>query len=397
MKLHRKVGEPFWFTNDPSIYRPGVVCEVSKEEAEQMGLQEESAMSLEDAMDSVYDPMEAGSTWHGVHYRDSKEQVTIDDSFQNLLGLPKRGFCLDILWMYLRDDKLDFWSELPGLRDALWDFRNRIEQQITATDRGVSPLNLEKMVRTKLCPALDISALGNIGLVFGSLSSQDFVQAFDRVYWELLDKFGQSHWLTAVDTVRHILRLWPRKLRVSDGETLVLRHTRLKLHLREWPFCELCWNLSDDSRFCNKHRPGTNEHKALSKKSRKARFEAVCNAFRNEVKIDEKLKADLEQLPFASTIGVNSLERAIRFLSFDIASRKQDQLSMLVKLAEHDKFHMQTFGRHSTDQWLAEQCGVSKQSVNKLRKLVRGRIDLHRTNALIQWWPSFSEKTQLNP
>ena len=119
MKLHRKVGEPFWFTNDPSIYRPGVVCEVSKEEAEQMGLQEESAMSLEDAMDSVYDPVEAGSTWHGLHYLDSKEQVTIDDSFQHLLGLSKRGFCLDILWMYLRDDKLDFWSELPGLRDAL--------------------------------------------------------------------------------------------------------------------------------------------------------------------------------------------------------------------------------------------------------------------------------------
>jgi len=397
MKLKRKPGEPFWFTNDPSIYLEGVVCEVGREEAELMGLQEETAMSLEDAMDSVYDPVEAGSTWHGVHFQDLKEQVTIDDAFQHLLGLPKRGFCLDILWMYLRDAKLDFWSELPGLRDALWEFRNELEQQINTIDRGVSPSNLEKMVRIKLCPALDISAPGNVGLLFGSLGSQDFVQAFDRVYWELLDKLGRSDWLAAVDTVRHMLRLWPRKLRVRVGETLVLRHTRLKLHLREWPFCELCWNLSEDARFCKKHRPGTNEHKSLSKKGRKARFEAICSAFRHEAKLDAKLKADLEQIQFSSFLGVNSLERAIRYLAFEIASRKQEQVSMLVRLAEYDRFHLKEFGRRSTDQWLAEQCGVSKQSINKLRKLVRGRIDLHRTNPLTQFWPVGSEKTQLNP
>jgi hypothetical protein len=217
VKLYRKPGEPLWYSSDLKDWDlPGVGIEISKEQAHAIGAFEETALEWEDVLAGAYDPIIAGGAWQAMDYGDA-EAPSLDDSFQHLLKRPKFGFCFDILSMHLNDRALDYWIDLVELKEALAKFRDDLMEKLEASQKGISRSLVEKLARFNLCPALDKAAPENVATDFSSLGKSDFVAEFDYRYWSLKESLPHSKWLRAVDVVRVVLRLWPNKLRVSEG------------------------------------------------------------------------------------------------------------------------------------------------------------------------------------
>jgi hypothetical protein len=165
--------------------------------------------------------------------------------------------------------------------------------------------------------------------------------------------------------------------------------------------------MSHSDRYCRNHKTSNRrEHEKLVRKRK--RFLRTCVALRAEANQKADIKDGLLGLYFHSNAGTHALERAVRYTAFHMVQIKTSTVERLFKLAKLDRQYFQERGIRATEQWLADQIGVKKQSVNMLLE-TGGRIELESRNILLRWWPPRAspplapptdlspKKTKLNP
>lgn len=239
-----------------------------------------------------------------------------------------------------------------------------------------------------------------------------------------------------IDTLREVaffLASWPRSMKVTAKEDRGLKGGRQRLRSAEerawhaeWPYCELCWKLSQraqrlerdagqtrpgqldvlNERFCAEHvpKPGTDYWKAQETKDR-FRFLVRCiyeemasnQAYRRRfispedevawsrmqgVSVGEMEKVTARDLP-----SISALQMRVRYVASEIARHLPRQIENAIQVASLQRETIAQTGRLPTREAIGARLGVTKQAVSARMSKMSGFADFEAASPHLRWWP----------
>ena len=278
---------------------------------------------------------------------------------------------------------------------------------------------------------------------FGPKGMRSVVNSFDQFHkvlkvanMQLRDFTSANEGVSGlIGTMREVvffLQQWPPSRRVvprheqgRKGASVRLRSAEERHFLPDWPYCELCWKLSQraahiegsgceagslrdkclNERFCEDHARETGSLYRRDSRNRE-RFEDVTQAIYAEIGKDSSFRLRFtspgdgliwsvaksldhkafESLALRDLTPVSLLQLNVRYVAYQIATRRPRQIDKAVEIASLQRDAFASTGRKLTLTEIAQRIGVTKMEVSR-RLGLGGCIDLERTSPLLFWWP----------
>lgn len=238
-----------------------------------------------------------------------------------------------------------------------------------------------------------------------------------------------------VETMRsvgHFVSDWPDTKRVvpesergHKGASRRLRHVEARTNLHDWPYCELCWRLSQSAehleqhadrfeesfsrelseRFCADHARVSGTLYRRDQKNR-GRFQELVRAIYEEISSDAAYRAlfdlpgrdadwvwsssdpseEMLHLALRNALPISPLQMSVRKIAYKIAMFRPRQIARAIEIGELQREALESTGRKLTQREIAARLGVTKQEVSRRMK-IGGCVDFNRSSPLLRWWP----------
>ncbi len=233
-------------------------------------------------------------------------------------------------------------------------------------------------------------------------------------------------------SVGHFVSDWPDTKRVvpesergHKGASRRLRHVEARTNLHDWPYCELCWRLSQSAehleqhagqfeepfvrelsgRFCADHARATGTLYRRDQKN-KGRFQELVRVIYEEISSDAAYRALFEfpsrdaeiwarfssepsealHLALRNALPISPLQMSVRKIAYKIAMFRPQQIARAIEIGELQREALESTGRKLTQPEIAARLGVTKQEVSRRMK-IGGCVDFNRRSPLLRWWP----------
>ncbi len=247
-----------------------------------------------------------------------------------------------------------------------------------------------------------------------------------------VDEVNASITVDAMRAVGHFLASWPETVRVvpqamrgKKGAPMRLRHAEDRAGLIDWPYCELCWKLTESAyrlerdagktkldhlgglseRFCAEHARVSGTLYRKDQKN-KARFQNLLQAIYAEISSDvayrerftssgddavwRKAKAmSPEVFNTLATCDVSPfspLQMRVRLAAYRIACYSPRQIARVVAIIRLQQEARASKNEAPALSEIALHLGVTKQEVSRRLKL-GGCVDFNVQDELLRWWP----------
>lgn len=332
----------------------------------------------------------------------------------------------------------------PRLVAAIESFQRAIDARMRMESRRLPARSVKLLAIEHVAPALDA--------VTSELAGRSFLPP--SVFKATIDKPLHLHFLarTAIRNLRcagvdettasvtadamreisHFLKSWPETVRVvpqamrgEKGAPMRLRHVEDRAGLIDWPYCELCWKLTESAyrlerdagktkldhleglseRFCAEHARVSGTLYRKDQKN-KARFQDLLQAIYAEISSNvayrerftssgddavwRKAKAmSPEAFNTLATCDVspfNPLQMRVRLAAYRIACYSPRQLARVVAIIRLQQEARASKNEAPTLSEIALHLGVTKQEVSRRLKL-GGCVDFNVQDELLRWWP----------
>ena len=343
----------------------------------------------------------------------------------------------------------------PHLSHVIKDFHDAIELRSRAEGRLLPARTVANLCHHHLIPGL-VTAVDGVTNASGAQDLLDhcasphgiervvrhpryFHWFIDRLYRFLRPSAvgrDEAKLEAIIDTLKEVaffLGSWPRPRKVTAREDRGLRGGQQRLRsaeerawLPEWPYCELCWKLSQraqrlerdagqthadqlkalNERFCADHtpQPGTDYWKAhetqdrfrnlvrrihgemASNKVYRQRFispedEVLWRRMR-VVSMREVAKVTTRDLP-----PISALQMRVRYVAFEIARHLPRQIENALQVASLQREAIAQTGKLPTLEALGAWLGVTKQAVSARMSKMSGFADFEVVSPHLRWWP----------
>lgn len=356
----------------------------------------------------------------------------------------------------------------PRLVAAIESFQRAIDVRMRMESRRLPARSVKLLAIEHVAPALDA--------ITSELAGRSFLPPI--VFKATIDKPLHLHWLArtvirnlrcagvdettasvtadAMREVGHFLALWPKTVRVvpqamrgEKGALMQLRHVEDRAGLIDWPYCELCWRLTESAYRleCDAGKTKLDELKKLSEhfcaeharvsgtlyrkdQKNKARSQNLLQAIYAEISSDvadakEPTKSNIIAAIYAE-ISSNSayrerftssrddeiwqeaksmspedlykfasrdlppfspLQMRVRLAAYRIACYSPRQIARVVAIKKMQRSALVTQGVVMTMSEIGLHFGVTKQEVSRRLNALGGCIDFNTQNELLRWWP----------
>lgn len=343
----------------------------------------------------------------------------------------------------------------PHLVQAIEDFHDAIELRSRIEGRRLSAGLVANLCHHHLIPGL-VSAVDGVTNASGAQSLIDHCASPHGIAWavrhprhlhQFIDRLcrflrpsvagrDEARLETIIDTLREVaffVASWPRSKKVTAREDRGLRGGRQRLRsaderlwLAEWPYCELCWKLSQraqrlerdagqtlpgqldamSERFCADHvpKPDTDYWKAQEAKGR-FRFLVRCiyeemasnQAYRRRFispedemvwgKIQRVSTGELEKVAARDLPSISALQMRVRHVAFEISRHLPRQIENAIQVASLQREAITLTGRLPTREAIGVRLGITKQAVSARMSRMSGFADFEAVSPQLRWWP----------
>lgn len=332
----------------------------------------------------------------------------------------------------------------PRLVDAIESFQRAIDARTCAESRRLPARSVKLLAIEHIAPALDAvtnelagNRLVSPGAFKAAIDEPRHLHLLARTALRNLrcagvDEVSAGVTVDAMRAVGHFLASWPETIRVAPqttrgekGAPMRLRHAEDRAGLVDWPYCELCWKLTESAyrlerdagktkpwflgslseRFCAEHaRVGGTLYRKDQKN--KARFQKLLQAIYAEISSDvayrerfaspgddalwRKAKAMspevFNRLAACDVPPFSPLQMRVRLAAYKVACYSPRQIARVVAIVRLQQEARASKNEAPTLSEIASHLGVTKQEVSRRLKL-GGCVDFNVQDELLRWWP----------